>query len=56
MTAHLVTCPALFFRELQGMNSMLLGKDFIVKGLQEQIGSFLERDFSQVKVDELCTT
>ena len=40
-------------RELQGMKGMLLGKDSIVKGLQEQIGTFLERDLSKVKVGNL---
>ena len=32
---------------------MLLGKDSVVKGLQEQIGSFLERDFNSVQVETL---
>ena len=32
---------------------MLLGKDSVVKGLQEQIGSFLERDFNSVQVEQL---
>ena len=41
---------SLVCRELLGMNNMLLGKDSIVKGLQDQVGTFLERDLSKVKV------
>ena len=43
----------LIYRELQGLNTMLLGKDSVVKGLQDEIGSLLERDFNKVKVEEL---
>lgn len=35
------------------MNNMLLGKDSIVKGLQDQVGTFLERDLSKVKVGKV---
>ena len=42
------------FRELQDLNTMVLGKDSVVKGLQEQIGSFLERDFNSVQVEQLA--
>ena len=32
---------------------MLLGKDSVVKGLQDQIGSFLERNLNSVQVEKL---
>jgi len=37
-------------KEMQDLNTMLLGKDSVVRGLQEQIGSFLERDFNSVQM------
>ena len=43
----------LILRELQDLNTMLLGKDSVVKGLQDQIGSFLERNLNSVQVEKL---
>merc|ERR1719221_729549 len=37
-------------KELQDLNTMLLGKDSVVKGLQDQIGSFLERNLNSVQM------